>query len=51
MNEECSKRNKLRSIEKVLKLALSTKNVKERLDYTKMHKDWTVCDWERMAFQ
>ena len=33
MNEDCFKKNKLRSIKKVLKLALSTKNVKERLDY------------------
>jgi hypothetical protein len=34
--------------EKVSKLALSVKNVKERLEFAKMHKDWTI--WEKVVF-
>jgi hypothetical protein len=26
------------------------KNVKERLEIAKMHKDWTISDWERVVF-
>jgi hypothetical protein len=35
---------------KVSKPALSAKHVKERLEFAKMHKDWTVRDWERVVF-
>jgi transposase len=35
---------------KVSKPALIAKNVKERLDFVQMHKDWTVHDWEKVAF-
>jgi hypothetical protein len=40
----------LGSTEKVSKLALSAKNVKKRLEFAKMHKDWTVRDWEKVVF-
>ena len=40
----------LGSTEKVLKLALFARNVKERLEFAKMHKDWTIHDWERVVF-
>ena len=36
--------------EKVSKPALSAKYVKEKLEFSKMHKDWTVRDWERVVF-
>ena len=39
----------LGSVEKVLKLALSTKNVKERFEFAKMHKDRTI-HWKRVIF-
>jgi hypothetical protein len=35
-----------RSAKRVSKPTLSTKNVKEKLELTKMHKDWKVHDWE-----
>jgi hypothetical protein len=40
----------LGSAKKVSKPTLSTKNVKERLGFAKMHKDWTICDWKRVVF-
>ena len=40
----------LRSIEKVSKPTLSAKHVKERLEFAKMHKGWTIHDWERVVF-
>jgi hypothetical protein len=40
----------LGSAKKVSKLALSAKNVKERLEFAKMYKDWIVCDWKRVVF-
>jgi predicted transcriptional regulator len=36
-------------IEKVTKSTLSTKNVKKRLEFSKMHKNWTIYDWERVV--
>jgi transposase len=36
--------------EKVSKLASSTKNVKKRLEFAKMHKDWTVRHWVTVVF-
>ena len=44
------KKASLRSVEKISKLALSTKNVKERLKFAKMHEDWIICDWKRVNF-
>jgi hypothetical protein len=29
---------------------LFAKNVKESLQFAKMHKDWIVCDWKRVVF-
>jgi hypothetical protein len=40
----------LGSTAKVSKPTLSAKHVKERLEFAKMHKDWTVRDWERVVF-
>jgi hypothetical protein len=40
----------LGSVEKVSKPALFAKNVKEKLEFAKMHKDWTVCDWKGVVF-
>jgi hypothetical protein len=40
----------LGSIDKVSKQALSAKNVKKKLEFSKMHKDWTICDWKRVVF-
>jgi hypothetical protein len=34
----------LGSAKRVSKPTLSIKNVKERLEFAKMHKDWTICD-------
>jgi hypothetical protein len=36
--------------EEVSKLALFVKNIKEKLEFAKMYKDWTVHDWERVVF-
>jgi hypothetical protein len=38
----------LEFVEKVFKPTLSARNVKESLDFAKMHKEWTICDWERV---
>jgi hypothetical protein len=40
----------LESTEKVSKPTLSTKNVKKRLEFAKMYKDWTIYDWKRVVF-
>jgi hypothetical protein len=40
----------LRSAKKVSKSTLSTKNVKEKLEFAKIHKDWTVRDWEKFFY-
>jgi hypothetical protein len=40
----------LGSIDKVSKQALSAKNVKKKLEFSKMHKDWTICDSKRVIF-
>jgi hypothetical protein len=29
---------------------MSAKHVKEKLEFAKMHKDWTVRDWKRVVF-
>jgi hypothetical protein len=40
----------LGSTAKVSKPTLSAKHVKERLEFAKMHKDWTIRDWEGVVF-
>jgi transposase len=40
----------LESIKKVSNPALYAKNVKEMLEFAKMHKDWTMRDWEWVIF-
>jgi transposase len=40
----------LGAFEKVSKPLLSKKNIKERLDFAKQHKDWTVNDWRRVIW-
>ena len=41
----------LKSTKKISKPALSTKYVKERVEFAKMHQDWTICNWERRVFR
>jgi hypothetical protein len=36
--------------EKVSKPIMSTKNVKEMLEFAKMHTNWTMYDWKRAIF-
>jgi len=38
------------SAEKEEKPRLSAKNIKERLDFARAHKDWTVDDWKRIVW-
>ena len=40
----------LSSFTKVVKPALSKKNIKERFWFVQMYKDWTVSDWEQVVF-
>ena len=40
----------LRAGEKKKKPGLSQKNIKARLEWAKVHKDWTVEDWNRVIF-
>jgi transposase len=40
----------LGSIEKKPKPMLSAKNIKARLDFANLHKDWTVEDWKRIIW-
>ena len=35
---------------KVFKPGSFAKNMKERLEFAKMLKDWIICDWKRAAF-
>ena len=35
---------------KVKKHALSRKNIKDRIHFAQMHKDWIVSDWEQVMF-
>lgn len=44
------KKKGLKSAEKKKKPLLSTKNIKERLEFAKSHLDWTADDWERVIF-
>jgi hypothetical protein len=38
------------SNEKVSKTILFAKNMKERLEFAKMHNNWTICDWTKGCF-
>jgi transposase len=40
----------LKSGEKKSKPLLSKKNIRDRLDFAKIHKDWTEEDWKRVTF-
>lgn len=40
----------LRAGESQKRPGLSKKNIKDRLEWAKMHKDWTVADWNRVIF-
>ena len=40
----------LYSFTKVKMHALSRKNIKDRLCFAQMHKDWTMKDWEQVVF-
>jgi hypothetical protein len=40
----------LRACEKIPKPCLSQRNVRKRLRFATIHKDWTVEDWKRVVF-
>jgi hypothetical protein len=40
----------LGSTENVFKPTLFAKNLKERLEFVKMQKDWTICGWKMVVF-
>ena len=40
----------LSACEKIPKPCLSQKNVRERLRFARIHKEWTVEDWKRVVF-
>ena len=41
---------RLSACEKIPKPCLSQKNVRERLRFAKIHKEWIVEDWKRVVF-
>lgn len=46
----CLKKQGLEAIAKKKKPLLSAKNVRERLQWAKTHKDWTIDDWKRVIW-
>ena len=44
------KRARLSSRMKQKKPKISSKHIRDRLDFTKKHRNWTIGDWERIIF-